>query len=56
MKMEIYPQKRIRELEESEKQEIREYIRKGNDNIYKLATKYKCSSSQIAGIKGRMKF
>ena len=49
-----YPEKKVRKISEVEKQSIREDIRKGETDIYKLANKYNCSSSQIAGIKADM--
>ena len=51
----MYPEPKQRELSESEKAQIREHIQKGDDNIYKLAEEFCCSSSQVAGIKAAMR-
>jgi transposase-like protein len=49
-----YPQKRIKILTKEEKGEIRMRIKEGDDNIYELAKKFGCSTSQIAGVKSDM--
>lgn len=49
-----YPEPKDRELSDQEKQQIRERIQNGQDNIYELAQEFGCSSSQIAGIKAAM--
>jgi hypothetical protein len=51
----MYPEPKQRELSESEKAQIRERIQKGDDNIYKLAEEFRCSFSQVAGIKPAMR-
>ena len=50
----MYPEPKQRELSETEKAQIRERIQQGDDNIYKLAQEFACSSSQIAGIKAAL--
>lgn len=47
----MYPAKKRRGLTEREKVRIRERIRLGDGNIWKLAGDFDCSASQIAGIK-----
>ena len=47
----MYPEPKQRELNDTEKAQIRERIQQGDDNIYKLAQEFGCSSSQIADIK-----
>lgn len=51
----VYPEKKIRELSESEKVAIRARASEGESNIFKLAAEFVCSSSQIAGVQARMK-
>ena len=50
----MYPEPKQRELSETEKAQIRERIQQGDDNIYKLAQEFGCSSSQVAGIKAAL--
>jgi transposase-like protein len=47
----MYPEPRQRDLSETEKEQIRERIKKGDDDIYKLAKEFGRSSSQISGVK-----
>ncbi|MGC8642212.1 MAG: hypothetical protein ACP5XB_20300 [Isosphaeraceae bacterium] len=49
-----YPQPKERELSDKEQEQIREQLRQGEGDIYKLAEEYACSSSQVTGIKARM--
>ncbi|HMK77832.1 MAG TPA: hypothetical protein VK568_16855 [Thermodesulfobacteriota bacterium] len=49
-----YPQKKIRELREVEKKEIRKHVKGGDENVYKLANEFHCSTSQIAGVKAAL--
>jgi hypothetical protein len=46
-----YPERKQHELSEIEKIQIRVQIKKGDADIYKIAKKFNCSPSQIAGIK-----
>jgi transposase-like protein len=47
----MYPEPRQRDLSETEKAQILERIKRGDDDIYKLAKEFGCSSPQIAGVK-----
>jgi hypothetical protein len=49
-----YPEPKQRELAEDEKERIRVRIENGEDDVYRLAEEFGCSSSQIAGIKAAM--
>ena len=49
-----YPQHKERELTDEEKESLRRRIESGDDDIYRLATEFSCSSSQVAGIKAAM--
>ena len=49
-----YPEPKVRELTEEEKHAMRARIESGDDDIYKLAKEFDCTSSQVAGIKARM--
>ena len=49
-----YPEPKERELDEQEKEQIRDRIERGEGNIYELAREFGCSSSQVAGIKAAM--
>jgi len=49
-----YPQRKKRELMESEKKELRRHIEEGDDNVYDLAKEFGCSTSQIAGVKSKL--
>lgn len=48
-----YPEKKHRELTDSEKAELRERIARGEDYAA-LAIEFACSTSQVAGIKAAM--
>jgi hypothetical protein len=50
-----YPERKQRDLDAAEKARIRARIEAGETNVYKLAAEFHCSSSQIAGIKARLK-
>ena len=50
-----YPEPKRRELSEGEKAQIRDRIQKGQDEVYKLAQEFGCTSSQIAGINAALK-
>jgi transposase-like protein len=50
----MYPEPKQRDLSETEKAQIRERIKKGDDDIYELAREFGCSSSQIAGVKAAL--
>lgn len=49
-----YPEKKLRNLSNYEKEEIRGKIRENNGASEILAEEFDCSSSQIAGIKAAM--
>lgn len=49
-----YPKRKTRELDTDERCEIREYIRRGVDDVYQLAEEFGCTPSQIAGIKAAL--
>ena len=49
-----YPEKKDHELNDDEKDSIRDGIRRGEATIYDLAKEFGCSSSQVAGIKAAM--
>jgi hypothetical protein len=51
---EDYPEPKWRELAKKEKEEIRMEIEEGIEDIYRLAEKYDCSCSQVAGIKAAL--
>jgi hypothetical protein len=50
----MYPEPKQGELSETEKEQIREVINKGDDDIYKLTREFGCRSSQIAGVKAAL--
>jgi hypothetical protein len=49
-----YPEPKERELDDDEKDRIRDRIKQGEGDIYELAREFGCSSSQVAGIKAAM--
>jgi transposase-like protein len=49
-----YPEPKQRDLTEDEKSQLRTHIEGGDDDIYRLAREFGCSSSQVAGIKAAM--
>ena len=49
-----YPEPKQRDLSEDEKAQLRARIERGDGDIYELATEFRCSSSQVAGIKAAM--
>lgn len=49
-----YPQPKERELTDNEKQQLRQRIERGDDDIFALAREFRCTSSQVAGIKAAM--
>jgi hypothetical protein len=49
-----YPIRKEQELTEPTKAEIRDSVKRGASDVYKLAEKFGCSPSQIAGIKTAM--
>jgi hypothetical protein len=49
-----YPEQKIRELSENEKEQIRARLLEGQSDIYRLAEEFVCSSSQVAGIKANL--
>jgi transposase-like protein len=49
-----YPEKKVRELTDLEKQQIRERIELGDADIQELAKRFGCSTSQVAGIKATL--
>lgn len=51
----IYPEKKARDLKDTEKAQIRALIEKGGLNTYEIAKQIGCSSSQVAAIKANMK-
>jgi hypothetical protein len=51
-----YRKRKRRNLSDTEKRAIRIEIRRGKKDVYKLAKKFNCVPTQIAGIKARMKF
>ena len=51
-----YRNRKRSDLSEPEKRDIRIEIERGNRDVYKLAEKFNCVPTQIAGIKARMKF
>jgi len=51
----MYPEPKEREHSETEKAQIRERIQQGDDNIDKLSEEFRCTSSQVAGIKAAMR-
>ena len=50
----MYPDPKTHELTPNTKAQIRADIESGNKDIYKLAEKFGCSASQIAGIKSHL--
>lgn len=46
--------KKVHDLSDEEKAQIRERIEGGDGDIYRLAREFNCSSSQVAGIKAAM--
>jgi hypothetical protein len=50
----MYPEPKQRDLSEIEKEHIRERMKKGDDDIYKLAREFGCSSSHNAGVKAAL--
>jgi hypothetical protein len=50
----MYPEPKQRDLSETEKEQIRERIKKGHDDIYKLAREFGWRSSQIPGVKAAL--
>ena len=51
-----YIKRKRRDLSGVEKRAIRIEIERGKGDVYKLARKFNCVPTQIAGIKARMKF
>jgi hypothetical protein len=49
-----YPEPKQRELTDDEKEQIRQRIKRGEEDTYQLAQEFACSSSQVAGIKAAM--
>jgi transposase-like protein len=49
-----YPERKQRELTEEEKEAIRSRIQGGDDDIYRLAAEFGCTTSQVAGIKAAL--
>jgi transposase-like protein len=49
-----YPERKRRDLSDEEKARLRARIERGEQDIYRLATEFHCSSSQVAGIKAAM--
>src|SRR5207244_3628820 len=49
-----YPEPKQRELNDDEKEQIRQRIKRGEGDTYELAREFGCSSSQVAGIKAGM--
>jgi hypothetical protein len=49
-----YPEPKRRDLAKEEKAELRARIEQGDGDIYALAAEFRCSSSQVAGIKAAM--
>jgi hypothetical protein len=50
----MYPEKKQRDLTEAEKADMRVAIERGDEDYAKLAKKFGCSTSQVAGIKAAM--
>jgi hypothetical protein len=51
-----YRKRKRRNLSDTEKRAVRIEIERGKKDVYKLAKKFNCVPTQIAGIKVRMKF
>ena len=51
-----YRRRKRRNLTDTEKRAVRIEIERGKKDVYKLAKKFNCVPTQIAGIKARMKF
>jgi hypothetical protein len=51
----IYPEKKWRELKDTEKARIRDLAEKKKLDTYQIAKKLDCSNSQVAGIKAHLK-
>ena len=50
----MQPGPKQRDLIETEKAQIHERIKQGDDDIYKLAREFEWSSSRIAGVKATL--
>jgi hypothetical protein len=50
----MYPEPKQRDLSETEKAQLRERIKQGDDGIYKLAREFGRSSSPSAGFKAAL--
>jgi transposase-like protein len=50
----MYPEPKQRDLSETDKAQVHERMKKGDDDIYKLAREFGCSSSHIAGVKAAL--
>lgn len=53
-KLQNYIQKKNRELSEEEKQQIRDRIERGDEDVFKIAAEFHCVPAQVAGIKAVM--
>jgi hypothetical protein len=53
-KLQRYIAKKDHELNETEKQQIRDHIKLGDGDVYKLAEEFHCVPIQVAGIKAAM--
>jgi len=53
-KLEVYIEKKRRELTDFEKKQIRKRLGEGEEDIYKLAEEFGCVPTQITGIKAWM--
>jgi CENP-B N-terminal DNA-binding domain len=51
-----YRKRKRRDLSDVEKRGVRIEIERGRRDVYRLAKKFHCVPTQIAGIKARMKF
>ena len=51
----IYPEKKFRDLKETEKAQIRALLDEGKTDTYAIAEQFGCSTSQVAAIKANMK-
>ena len=49
-----YPEKKIRDLSDEETRQIRSQIEQRNGKTEGIAEEFKCSESQVAGIKAAM--
>ena len=53
-KLQNYIQKKKREISEEEKQQIRDRIERGDEDVFKLAAEFHCVPAQVAGVKAVM--